>query len=68
VVVIQRGYGEVKLVNSSETIAGEITLHAEGWVAVTPVPASGEPETRWFPNHCIAEVVWRKSAAMRQSR
>lgn len=67
-VVIQRGYGELKLLSSGDVVAGEIILHAEGWVAVTSVPSSGEPETRWFPNHCVAEIIWRKSVAMRQGR
>jgi len=65
VVIIQKSYGEIKLVGSGEVIAGEITLHAEGWVAVVAVPPSPEQEPRWFPNQQVAEVVWRKSVAMR---
>lgn len=67
-VVIQRGYGELKLLHSGETVTGEITLHAEGWVSVTTASSSEEAETRWFPDHCVAEIVWRKSVAMRQGR
>lgn len=65
--VIQKGYGEVKLAGSDEVVAGEITLHAEGWVAVVPVPSS-EGESRWFPTYQVAEVTWRKSMAVRPPR
>jgi hypothetical protein len=64
--IIQKGYGEVKLVESGEVIPGEITLHAEGWVAVTSIPPNPEEDRRWFPIHRIAEIVWRKSVAMRR--
>lgn len=65
--VIQKGYGQIKLAGSGEVVAGEITLHAEGWVAVAPA-TPGEGETRWFPNHQVMEVVWRKNLAMRPGR
>lgn len=64
-VVIQKGYGELKLVGSGEVIVGEITLHAEGWVAVTALPPAADQDPRWFPNHQVAEIVWRKSVAVR---
>ena len=48
--VIMKGYGEIKLVGSDEVVAGEITLHQEGWVAVASVPPSDAGELRWFPN------------------
>lgn len=63
--IIQKGYGDVRLAGSGEIVSGEITLHAEGWVAVTPVPPSEEGGIRWFPNAQVAEVVWRKNLAMR---
>jgi hypothetical protein len=66
--IIQKGYGEVKLAGSGETIAGEITLHAEGWVAVAAVPPTEDNEVRWFPNEQVAEVAWRKSLAMKAPR
>ncbi len=64
-VIIQKGYGEVKLVDSGEVISGEITLHAEGWVAVSAFPPAPDQDLRWFPNHQVAEIIWRKSVAMR---
>ena len=66
--IIMKGYGEVKLTSSGEIVPGEITLHAEGWVAVAPVPPADRTEVRWFPNWQVAEVVWRKSLAMRPAR
>ena len=64
-VIIQKGYGDVKLAGSEEVISGEITVHAEGWVAVSAFPPSPEQDLRWFPNHRVAEITWRKSVAMR---
>jgi hypothetical protein len=64
--VIQKGYGEIRLQDPEEVIAGEITLHAEGWVAVAAVPPEPEADRRWFPVHRVAEVVWKKSVAMRR--
>jgi hypothetical protein len=49
-------------------VAGEITLHQEGWVAVASVPPSDAGELRWFPNERVAELVWRKSLAVQQRR
>jgi hypothetical protein len=63
--LIQKGYGEVRLV-AGESVTGEISMFAEGWIAVAPVPPSRErAEVRWFPNQQVAELVWRKSLAMR---
>ncbi len=67
-VVIQKGYGQIKLEDSDEVISGEITIHAEGWVAVNALPPSPENEPRWFPIHRVAEVVWRKDVAMHSRR
>ena len=64
--IIQKGYGEVKLMGTDEVIAGEITLHGEGWVAIVAVPPEPEADRRWFPLHRVAEVVWKKSVAMRR--
>ena len=66
--VIMKGYGEVKLATKDESVAGEITIHAEGWVAVAAVPPSAQGEVRWFPNQQVVEVVWRKSLAVRPTR
>ena len=66
--VIQKGYGEVKLIGSGEVLQGEITLHAEGWIAVAPMPPEEDGEVRWFPNQQVAELVWRKSLAVRGRR
>ena len=66
--VIMKGYGEVKLVSSGEVVQGEVTLYEEGWLAVAPVPGSGEGEIKWFPNQQVAELVWRKSLAMSPRR
>jgi len=66
--VIQKGYGEIKLTDGGELVAGEITINAEGWVAVTPVPQSEEQPIRWFPVHRVAELVWRKNLAVRGAR
>ena len=66
--VIMKGYGEIKLAGSGEVVGGEITLHAEGWVAVAPVPPAEDGEVRWFPNAQVAELVWRKSLAVRPRR
>jgi hypothetical protein len=63
--VVQKGYGQVTLSESGEEIEGEITLHAEGWVAVSPINRKDDGEVRWFPNHRVAELVWRKQLAMR---
>ena len=63
-VIIQKGYGELKVV-TGEAISGEITLHGEGWVAVSALPPSPDQEPRWFPDHQVAEIIWRKSVAMR---
>ena len=49
-------------------VAGEITLHQEGWVAVASVPPSDAGELRWFPNERVAELVWRKNLAVPQRR
>ncbi len=32
------------------------------------VPGSGEGDVKWFPNHQVAELVWRKSLAMSPRR
>lgn len=64
--IIQKGYGEVKLTNPDETLAGEITLHAEGWLAFTALPPDPEADRRWFPLHRVSEVIWKKSVAMRR--
>lgn len=64
--IIQKGYGEVKLLDPEEVLAGEITLHAEGWVAIISIPPDPEADRRWFPVHRVAEVVWKKSVAMRR--
>ena len=66
--VIQKGYGEIKLIDGGESVAGEITINAEGWVAVTPVPPSDEKQIRWFPVHRVAELVWLKNLAVRGAR
>jgi hypothetical protein len=66
--VIMKGYGEIKLVGSDEVVAGEITLHQEGWVAVVSMPPSEADELRWFPNERVAELVWRKNLAVQQRR
>lgn len=66
--VIQKGYGEVKLAGGGESLLGEITLHAEGWVAVAPVPPSPDAEVRWFPTCQVAEVIWRKSVALQRPK
>jgi len=63
--IIMKGYGEVKLAGSGEVVSGEITLHAEGWIAVAPIPPVEGGMVRWFPNHTVQEVVWRKSLALR---
>lgn len=64
--VIMKGYGEVRLIGD-EVVAGEITLHAEGWVAVARVPPREGDEPRWFPNHRVAELVWKKHLAVRRT-
>lgn len=66
--VIMKGYGEIKLAGTGEVLAGEITLHSEGWVAVAPMPPSAEGDVRWFPNQRVEELVWRKSMAVQQRR
>jgi len=66
--IIMKGYGEVKLAATGESVAGEITLYTEGWVAVAPIPPEDRAEVRWFPNWQVAEVIWRKSLAVRQGR
>jgi len=66
--VIMKGYGEIKLVGTDEVVSGEITLHEEGWVAVTSVPPSEEAELRWFPKERVAELVWQKNLAVQQRR
>jgi hypothetical protein len=63
--IIQKGYGEVKLPDG-EKLQGEITLYAEGWLAVTPVRADEQDGARWFPREKIAELAWRKSIAVRR--
>jgi len=65
VTIIQKGYGDVKLTDG-EALQGEITLYAEGWVAVTPVPPSEAGELRWFPQQRVSELTWRKSVAVRR--
>ncbi|MBN1458121.1 MAG: hypothetical protein JXA57_01205 [Armatimonadetes bacterium] len=64
--IIQKGYGEVKL-ESGETVQGEVTLYAEGWLAVSPVPPSGNGDLRWFPSVRAVELVWKKNLAMRRT-
>ena len=63
--IIQKGYGEVKLV-SGEALQGEITLYAERWLAVAPVPPAEEADVRWFPQEQVSELAWRKSIAVRR--
>lgn len=66
--IIQKGYGEIRLVGEQQQVVeGEITLYAEGWVAVSPVAVSDEGETRWFPNERVMELIWRKSLATRRA-
>jgi hypothetical protein len=65
VIIIQKGYGDVK-VTDGEVLQGEITLYAEGWVAVTAVPPADQGEPRWFPQERVLEVIWRKSVAVRR--
>ena len=66
--VIMKGYGEIKVAETGEALTGEITLHAEGWVAVAPVPPEEGADVRWFPNERVAELVWRKSVAVQHRR
>jgi len=61
--VIQKGYAEVTLLEEKEVVQGEVTLYAEGWVAIAPVSSDEGKETRWFPIQRVAELVWRKSLA-----
>lgn len=63
--IIQKGYGEVKLV-SGGALEGEITMYAEGWLAVAPMPPVEDADVRWFPQEQVAELVWRKSIAVRR--
>ena len=63
--IIQKGYGEVKLV-SGEALEGEITMYAEAWLAVAPIPPAEDADVRWFPSQQVAELVWRKSIAVRR--
>jgi hypothetical protein len=65
VTIIQKGYGDVKLLDGT-VLQGEITLFGEGWVAVAPVPPAEQGELRWCPRERVAEVVWRKSVAVRR--
>ena len=64
--IIQKGYGEAKILGSEEVISGEITLHKEGWVAISPMPPDPSGDRRWFPMQRVAEIVWKKSVAMRR--
>jgi hypothetical protein len=66
--VIQKGYGQIKLADSQESLEGEITLHAEGWVAFSPLPRSEDDEPRWIPNARVLEVIWKKSLAVRRPK
>ncbi len=66
--ITMRGYGQIKVVGSEEKVSGEITLYAEGWVAVAPVSEEDKGEVRWFPNERVAELVWQKSLAVQQRR
>ena len=61
--VIQKGYAEVTLLEEKEVVQGEVTLYAEGWIAIAPVPSDEGKEERWFPIQRVAELVWRKSLA-----
>jgi hypothetical protein len=61
--IIQKGYGEVRLHSPEEVVSGEITIHAEGWVALVTIPPNPDNDKRWFPIHRVAEIVWRKSVA-----
>ncbi len=63
--IIQKGYGDVKLAGD-EVLQGEITLYAEGWLSVTPIPPAEQGELRWYPKERVVEVVWRKSVATRR--
>ncbi len=63
--IIQKGYGEVKL-SEGATLQGEITLYAEGWLAVTLMPPAEEEGARWFPREKVSELVWRKSIAVQR--
>ena len=66
--VIQKGYGEIKLVDSKDSLEGEITLHAEGWVAFRPMPSAEGAEPRWIPTARVHEVIWKKSLAVRRPK
>jgi hypothetical protein len=66
VTIVQKGYGAIKLLGGGEVVQGELTLYAEGWVAVMPVSPTPDDEPRWFPNERIEELVWRKSLATRR--
>ncbi len=63
--IIQKGYGDVKLAGG-EVLQGEITLYSEGWIAVTAIPPAEQGELRWYPRERVAEVIWRKSVAVRR--
>ena len=66
--VIQKGYGEIRLADSKESLEGEITLHAEGWVAFKPMPNAEDDEPHWIPNARVHEVIWKKSLAVRRPK
>ena len=63
--IIQKGYGDVKLADG-EVLQGEITLYGEGWVSVTAIPPAEQGELHWYPDARVAEIVWRKSVAVRR--
>ena len=66
--VIQKGHGEIRLADSEESLEGEITLHAEGWVAFRPMSNSEDDEPRWIPNARVHEIIWKKSLAVRRPK
>lgn len=63
--IIQKGYGDVTLI-SGETLQGEVTLYAEGWIAVVAIPPVEGAELRWVPRERVTEVIWKKYTAIRR--
>lgn len=63
--IIQKGYGELKL-EGGELLTGEITMYAEGWVAISAAQGT-EEGPRWFPHERVFEVAWKKSIAVRRT-
>jgi hypothetical protein len=63
VTIVQKGYGTIKVGAGDEVVPGKITLYADGWVAVAPLPPAEDGEARWFPSARVHELVWQKSLA-----